>query len=154
MGDRKTGYIGNTFSSSSSLWKLGTGEAAALAAEAMAETILAAHTKKLPREQWAMFELARLAAEVETAVALASKAAQDSSSRKELLMACARLHGGAAARDVAVTGLRLLQASARYDADEVAAYRSAIFFDELMATATGELAEMNNVATALAAENV
>ena len=69
-------------------------------------------------------------------------------------MACARLHGGAAASDVAVTGLRLLQASARYDADEVAAYRSAIFFDELMATTTGELDEMNKVATALETENV
>jgi alkylation response protein AidB-like acyl-CoA dehydrogenase len=136
------------------LRELGTGEAAALAADAMAETMLAAHSKKLPREQWAMFELARLAAEVETAVALARKAAQDSSSRKELLMACARLHGGAAARDVAVTGLHLLHASARYDTDEVAAYRTAIRFDELMATATGELAEMNNVATALEAENI
>ncbi len=75
-----------------------------MAADALAETILACHTKKLPREQWVMFELARLAAEVETAVVLARKAARDTSPRKELLMACARLHGGAAARDVAVPG--------------------------------------------------
>jgi len=132
-----------------SLRELGTGEATALAADALAETILAAHTKKLPREQWAMFELARLAAEVETAVALAHKAVQDSSSRKALLMACARLHGGAAARDVAVTGLRLLLASDRYDIDEIEKYRTAVRFDEIMVTAAGELAEMGRVAAAL-----
>jgi len=137
-----------------SLRELGTGEAAALAADAMAETLLACHAKKLPREQWAMFELARIAAEVETAVSLAHKAARDSSPRKELLMACARLHGGAAARDVGVTGLQLLQASARYDGDEIAAYRKAIRFDDLLATSAGELEEMNNVATALENENV
>ena len=137
-----------------SLRELWTGEAAALAADAMAETLLACHTKKLPREQWAMFELARIATEVETAVSLARKAARDSSSRKELLMACARLHSGAAARDVGVTGLQLLQASARYDETEVAAYREAIRFDDLMATSAGELEEMNNVATALEAHSI
>ncbi len=136
------------------LRELGTGEAAAMAADGLAETILACHTKKLPREQWAMFELARLAAEVETAVVLARKAARDSSERKELLMACARLHGGAAARDVAVTGLRVLMASARYESGEIAAYRQAIRFDDLLETATGELETMNQVATALELESV
>ncbi len=131
------------------LREMGTGEAAALAADALAETILACHTKKLPREQWVMFELARLAAEVETAVVLARKAARDASSRKELLMACARLHGGAAARDVASTGLRVLMASGLYDDDEIAAYRAAIRFDDLLTTSHGELAIMNQVATAL-----
>ncbi len=131
------------------LREMGTGEAAALAADALAETILACHTKKLPREQWVMFELARLAAEVETAVVLARKAARDASSRKELLMACARLHGGAAARDVASTGLRVLMASGLYDDDEIASYRAAIRFDDLLATSHGELAIMNQVATAL-----
>ena len=136
-----------------SLRELGTGEAAALAAEALAETFLACHTRKLPREQWAMFELARLAAEVETAVALARKAARDSSSRKELLIACARLHAGAAARDVAVTGLRVLLASGRYDEREIEAFKQAVRFDDLLATADGELALMNTVATALEAES-
>jgi alkylation response protein AidB-like acyl-CoA dehydrogenase len=135
------------------LRELGTGEAAAMAADALAETILACHTKKLPREQWVMFELARLAAEVETAVVLARKAARDTSERKELLMACARLHGGAAARDAAVTGLRVLMASARYESGEIAAYREAIRFDDLLDTATGELETMNQVATALEFEN-
>ena len=135
-----------------SLRELGTGEAAALAADGLAVTVLACHTRKLPREQWVMFELARLAAEVETAVALARKAARDTSSRKELLMACARLHGSGAARDVAVTGLRLLLASGRYDDDEVAAFKNECRFDELLAASDGELEQMNVVARALEAE--
>ena len=135
------------------LRELGTGEAAALAAEALAETFLACHTRKLPREQWAMFELARLAAEVETAVALARKAARDASPRKELLMASARLHGAAAARDVAVTGLRLLLASGRYEGAEITAFREAVRFDDLLGAAEGELELMGVVATALEAEN-
>ncbi|MGD9252783.1 MAG: acyl-CoA dehydrogenase family protein [Holophagae bacterium] len=137
-----------------SLRELGTGEGAALAAEAFAETMLACHSKKLPREQWAMFELARLAAEVETAVALARKAAQDQSPRKELLMACSRLHAGAAARDVAQTGLRILLASSRFDEAEIAAYREAIRFDDVLETAGGDLALMNDVATALEDESL
>ena len=133
-----------------SLRELGTGEAAALAADAMAETVLACHAKKLPREQWVMFELARLAAEVETAVVLARKAANDQSPRRELTMPCARLHAGAAARDVVVTGLRLLRACGRHDEEEIEAYRESIRFDEVMGTSVGELEEMNRVATAVA----
>ena len=134
------------------LREMGTGEAAALAADALAETILVCHTKKLPREQWVMFEVARLATEVETAVVLARKSARDAGPRKELLMACARLHGGAAARDVASTGLRVLMASGLYDAEEIAAYREAIRFEELLATSYGEMGLMNQVATALEAD--
>jgi alkylation response protein AidB-like acyl-CoA dehydrogenase len=137
-----------------SLRELGTGEAAALAADAMADTLLACHAKKLPRQQWIMFELARLATEVETAVALAGKAARDSSPRKELLMACANLHGGCAARDVAHTGLRVLLASGRYEPDEIEAYREAIRFDDLMHTAAGELELMHDIATALEDESL
>ncbi len=136
------------------LREMGTGEAAAMAADALAETVLACHSKKLPREQWVMFELARLAAEVETAVVLARKAARDASPRKELLMACARLHGAAAARDVGQTGLRVLMASGLYDADEIARYREAIRFDELLATSYGEMGFMSQVATALEADTV
>ncbi len=132
-----------------SLRELGTGRAAALAADALADTFLACHRQKLPREQWAMFELARLATEVETAVALADKAARDSGPGRELLMPCARLHGGAAARDVAVTGLRLLRASGRYDESEIEEWKDAVRFDDLLATADGELEEMNRVASAL-----
>jgi alkylation response protein AidB-like acyl-CoA dehydrogenase len=135
-----------------SLRELGTGEAAALAADAMAEILLASHRQKLPREQWAMFELARLAVEVETAVALARKAARDSGQRRELLMPCARLHGGAAARDVAVTGLELLRASGRYAEDEIDQWKAAVRFDDLLTTANGELEEMNRVAAALERE--
>jgi len=134
-----------------SLRELGTGEAAALAADAMAETVLACHAKKLPREQWVMFELARLAAEVETAVVLARRAANDQSPRSDLSLPCARLHAGAAARDVVVTGLRLLRACGRHDEDEIEAYRKAIRFDEVMGTSAGELEEMNRVAAVLEA---
>jgi alkylation response protein AidB-like acyl-CoA dehydrogenase len=136
------------------LREMGTGEAAAMAADALAETILVCHTKKLPRQQWVMFELARLVAEVETAVVLARKAARDAGPRKELLMACARLHGGAAARDVASTGLRVLMASGLYDTDEIAAYREAIRFDALLGTAFGELETMGQVAKALESDTV
>jgi hypothetical protein len=65
------------------------------------------------------------------------------------LMPCARLHGGAAARDVAVTGLRLLRASGRYDESEIDEWKDAVRFDDLLATANGELEEMNRVAKAL-----
>ncbi len=134
-----------------SLRELGTGEAAALAAEAMAETMLACHRRKLPREQWAMFELARMATEVETAVALAHKAARNSGPDRELLMPCARLHGGSAARDVAVTGQRLLRASGRYEESEIEAWKNDVGFNDLLATADGELEEMGRVAAALGA---
>jgi alkylation response protein AidB-like acyl-CoA dehydrogenase len=132
-----------------SLRELGTGEAAALAADAMAETMLACHRQKLPREQWVMFELARIATEVETAVALAHKAARDSGRDRDLLMPCARIHGGSAARDVAVTGLRLLRASGRYDENEIDEWKDAARFDDLLATSNGELEEMGRVAAAL-----
>ena len=130
------------------LRQLGTGEGAALAADALAELYLACHERKLPREQWVMFELARLSAEVETAVALARKAV---TTRSELLVPCARLHGGAAARDVALTGVRVLEASGRYSAEEVAAFRTAARFEAALDTASGELEEMNRVAAALLA---
>ena len=132
-----------------SLRELGTGEAAALAADAMAETLLASHRKKLPREQWAMFELARLTAEVETAVALALKAAREAGAARDLLMPCARLHAGGAAREVAVGGLRLLRGSGRYDEAEIEAWMKAARFDDLLATADGEFELMNQVAEAL-----
>ncbi len=45
-------------------------------------------------------------------------------------------------------------ASARYDSAELAAYREAIRFDDLLDTATGELETMNQVAVALELENV
>jgi len=132
-----------------SLRELGTGGAAAAAADALAETILACHRRKLPREQWAMFEIARLTTEVETAVALAHKAAGGGPG-SELLVPCARLHGSGAAREVAVSGLRLLRASGRYDDSEIRAWMEAVGFDALLATADGELEEMNRVAKALA----
>jgi len=120
-------------------------EAAALAAEALSTTILTAHATRLPREQYAMFELARLAAEVETAAALAVRAAtaRDLDPRADLLGACARLHAGAAARAVAVTGSTLLASSGRYSEAELEGYREAIGFDALMVTAEGELELMS-----------
>ncbi len=75
-----------------------------------------------------------------------TRRSRDSSPHKELLMACARLHGAAAARDVAVTGLRLLLASGRYEDEAIENYRPAIAFDQILATATGELEVMNQVA--------
>jgi len=132
-----------------SLRELGTGEATALAADALAETVLACHRRKLPREQWFMFELARLATEVETAVALARKAAGDSQGDRDLLVACARIHGGAAARAVATTGLELLRSSGRYDEDEIAAWRGAVRFDDLLGTSDGELEQRHRVVAAL-----
>jgi alkylation response protein AidB-like acyl-CoA dehydrogenase len=132
-----------------SLRELGTGEAAALAADAMAETMLACHRKKLPREQWVMFELARMTCEVETSVALSLKAARGDGPERDLLMPCARLHSGSAAREVAVSGLRILRASGRYEESEIEAWKNEIGFDDLLATADGELEVMNQVAKAL-----
>jgi len=137
----------------SSLRELGTGEAAAAAADAMAETMLAAHRQRLPREQWCLFELARLSAEVETAVALARKAATESDERDGFLMACARLHGAAAAREVATDGLRLLRASGKYEPSEIEAWTDAVGFDGLLTASDGELELMNRVAAAVAPAN-
>ncbi|RLB64547.1 MAG: acyl-CoA dehydrogenase, partial [Deltaproteobacteria bacterium] len=118
---------------------------AALAAEALAELFLLCHTTKLPREQWAMFELARLAAEVETAVQLSLKAADDSSPQSEFFTVCARLHAMSAARDVAQTGLRLLLASGRYDSDSIEQWREAAAFDACLAASAGEMALMDRL---------
>lgn len=130
-----------------SVRRAGGEEATALAAEALSETILNAHATRLAREQHAMFELARLAAEVETACALAIRAATagEDDPRAGLLGTCARLHAGAAARDVAVTGTTLLGASGRYTREQLTAYREAIDFGTLMATADGELALMDRI---------
>jgi alkylation response protein AidB-like acyl-CoA dehydrogenase len=132
-----------------SLRQIGTGEAAALAADALAETVLECHRHRLPREQYVLFELARLAAEVETAVALARKAAGEDGRHHELLMPASRLHAAAAAHDVVTTGLRLLLASGRCSDDEIADYRSRVRFDDALAASTGELELMNEVAAAL-----
>jgi alkylation response protein AidB-like acyl-CoA dehydrogenase len=137
----------------SALRERGSGEAAALAAEALAETILACHSKRLPREQYVLMELARLAAEAETAVALAHKAAKGGR-RADLLTACARLHGGAAARDVVMTALRLLHGSGRFDEGEIADFRSRVRFEEAVASASGELELMDRVAAALDGERL
>ena len=137
----------------SALRERGTGEAAALAAEALGETILACHSKRLPREQYVLMELARLAAEVETAVALAHKAAAGGR-KAELLMACARLHGGAAAREVAMTALRLLHGSGRFDDAEIADFRSRVRFEDLLASAAGELELMDRVVAVLEGERL
>ncbi len=134
-----------------SLRELGTGEAAALAADAFAELMLACHARKLPREQWILFELARLAAEVETAVSLARKAVTRAADRADLLVPCARLHGAGAAREVALTGVRLLEAGNRHDDSEIAAFRSVARFDDLLRASHNELELMGRVAEALAA---
>jgi len=127
----------------------GSGEVAARAAAALAETFMASHRKKLPRQQIVLLELARLAAEVETAVALVAKLGAGGGKDTELTGLCARLHAGAAARDVATTGLRMVMSSAAFDEGEIAAYREAIDFDGLLATATGELALMDRLAEVL-----
>jgi alkylation response protein AidB-like acyl-CoA dehydrogenase len=117
-----------------------------LATEALGKTILLCHKTKLPREQWALFELARLATEVETAVTLTRKAVTTDGPKRELLLACAKLHGAAAARDVAVTGLRLIAGTGRYSEDEVNQYREAIGFEKLIAPSANELELMETVA--------
>jgi alkylation response protein AidB-like acyl-CoA dehydrogenase len=135
------------------LQERGSGGAAALAADALADAILTCHAKRLPREQYVLMELARLAAEVETAVALAHKAAAGSR-RSDLLPACARLHGGAAARDVVMTALRLLHGSGGCDDGEIADFRSRVRFEEVLATASGELELMDRVVAALESERL
>ncbi len=122
-----------------------TGTAATLAAQALAELFMLSHTTKLPREQWAMFELARLAAEVETAIQLSFKADEDSSQQSEFFDVCARLHGMSAARDVAQTGLRLLLASGRYDSDVIKQWREAAAFEACLAASVGEMALMDRL---------
>jgi alkylation response protein AidB-like acyl-CoA dehydrogenase len=116
------------------------------AVEALAETVLTCHSKRLPKEQYVLFELARLMAEAETAVELVRAAA----SRDEAwYAACARLHARAVARDVAVTGQRLLIGTNRLTKDELAVWRAAVRNESLLAAASGELADLNTVAAAL-----
>ncbi len=127
---------------------------AALAAEALAETVMAAHSTKLLKQQWCMFELARLIAEVETAVALCHKAAavDRDSAAAALLLPAARLHAAAAAREVATAGLALLQGSGRYDAEALQAWREATRWGRMMATSAPSLDDLDAVAAVVVGE--
>jgi len=126
-------------------------EAAALAANALAQTVLICHAMRLPREQWVLFELARLMAEVETAIALARKAARTElgSPQAELIHPCSRLHASSAAREVVFTGLTLLESSGRFSASDIATFRREVRFDDMVATAGGGLEDMARVTEAL-----
>ncbi|MCD4749793.1 MAG: acyl-CoA dehydrogenase family protein, partial [Thermoanaerobaculales bacterium] len=131
------------------LRRLGAEEAAALAADALAELYLVCHATKLPREQWVMYELARLSAEIETAFELAGKAVRDETPQSGLVSACARLHASSAARDVASTGLRILQACGRYSEEEIQTWREASGFNACLKTSTEEMEWMDQVAKEL-----
>lgn len=146
----KGGFYGDM---AKSLRGMGTGEGAALAADALATTILECHSRRLPREQFVLMELARLATEVEIAVVFARKAAQGGD-HADLLVPCARLQGGQAARDVVTTGHRLLAGSDRFSEEELDRYRADVRFDEVLRTATGELELMRRVADALDADTI
>ena len=124
---------------------------AAAAADAMAETVLAAHRARLPRQQHVLFELARLMAEVEPAVALCRKAARPGV-RPTWLPAASRLHADSAAREVAFGGLGLLQGSGKLDDETLAAWREAVGFDALVAADPDHLEDMDRVAELLTAD--
>ncbi len=124
-------------------------EAAALAAEALGATYLLAHRKRLLRRQWILFELARLSAEVETAAALALKAA--AAPGDPLLGLCARLHAGGAARETATAGARLLRASGELQREEMEAWKDETRHADLLATAQGELEVLDEAAERIAA---
>ena len=119
-------------------------ERAARAADALAETVLAAHRKKLPKQQIVMFELARLMTEVETAVQLCLKVA--SCPDDPLLASCARLHADDAARDVAFTGLEILAGCDRHSAEELAEWRAIVGFPGLVTPYSARLADLDRVA--------
>jgi alkylation response protein AidB-like acyl-CoA dehydrogenase len=119
---------------------------AALAASALAELFLACHSRKLPRQQIILFELARLATEVETAVELSRKAA---GREDALLTGCARLHAGSAARAVVTTGLHVLLSSGGFTLDEVGELRRSMALDAILASSAGELQIMSAVADEL-----
>ncbi len=126
------------------------GEAAAHAMRALAALILACHGVRLPREQWVLFELARLVAEVETAAAMVRKVFTAPEHTGDLLVPCARLHAAAAAREVAVTGLRLAAAADRFSPDEIEALRRDLDLERAFRLSTGELEWMAAVGDALA----
>jgi len=127
-------------------------EVTAKAANAMAETFLTCHGRRLLRQQFVLFELARLAAEVETAAALCLKAAGADNSEADLLAPCARLHASAAARQVAGTGLQLIHGSGVFSEEEVASYRQVAGIDNLLMAGSDELLDMDRVAKAAAAK--
>jgi len=130
-------------------WQAGAENATALAASALAELYMAAHQKKLPRQQWALFELARLSAEVETAVQLSLKALSEDMENAELIRAAARLHAASAARETAQTGLRILRASGIYSEEEIMAWKESANFDQCLETSSGEMQWMGEVVEAL-----
>ncbi len=98
--------------------------------------------------QWILFELARLSAEVETAAALALKMAE--ASHGALLALCARLHAGAAAREVASTGARLLRASGQLTRREIEEWKADTRHADLLATAENELEALDEAARLIA----
>ena len=126
-------------------------ESAALAADALAELILTCHRHKLPRQQHVLFELARMAAEVETAVALAGKVAalDPADPALALLDPAARLHAADAARGVMFTGFELLAGSGRVAPDDVVAFHEAIQHDRVLATVATRAEDMDLLARSL-----
>lgn len=131
------------------VWQAGGDDATGLAASALAELYLAAHRTKLPRRQWALFELARLSAEVETAVQFSLKALDEDLENPELIRAASRLHASSAAREVAQTGLRLLRASDAYSEEEIEAFREAAKFEQCLAASAGEMELMDKIVEGL-----
>jgi len=121
----------------------------ALAASALAELYLTAHRTKLPRRQWALFELARLSAEVETAVQFSLKARGEDLENPELIRAAARLHAASAAREVAQGGLRLLLGSGAYSDEEIEEWKKAAGFEQCLLASHGEMEWMGEVVEAL-----
>ena len=125
---------------------------AALAADALAELVLACHRKRLPRQQFVMFELAWQMAEVETAVQMCHKAAGlvgSGDALEGLLVPASRLHAGSVAVALATKTQELLVGSGLHDADELASFRDTVHFDELMAGSVGRLADMDLIVPAI-----
>ncbi len=131
------------------VWQAGGDDATGLAASALAELYLAAHRTKLPRRQWALFELARLSAEVETAVQFSLKALDEDLENPELIRAASRVHAASAAREVAQTGLRLLRASDAYSEEEIQTWRDASKFEQCLAASAGEMELMEKIVEGL-----
>ena len=127
---------------------------AALAHHALAEVLEAARVGRMTRNQHVLFKLGELMAETEASAALVRRAARaaegglppkaDARFDAGGVGDVSRAHARRVARQVAAEGVALIVAAA--DTIDVAALRSAVRSEEVLAAQAGGLADLNRVA--------
>lgn len=121
----------------------------ALAARALNEAISRVHQKRLTRQQYLMFTLADMMANVEVGTALAHRAVdavKSQSADGEKLRLMAKLFAGEVAQVVNQGLATILIGSGSFDQQEVAEFMQTYQHNDLVGSAQGALADMDRLA--------